>query len=243
MSKRGFDRHMAGFSLVELMVALVLGALITLAAVQLFGANQRAFMTQQNLTRVLDDGQLGLRFLSNDFRLAGYSGGPVSNVPGVLFTGPQGSIDGATHDRITVQYSGTQDCQGSVSTAAVLVTNAYQVNNNAELTCQGSLSAGAPVALLSGVEGFRIQYGIDTDMNGEPGPFRFMGATDAQASGRPIVAVRIGLLLAVESPSLPLGEARTWHVLDRSIVVPADQVLRRTFHTTVMLRNLDWEQI
>jgi type IV pilus assembly protein PilW len=232
-----------GFSLVELVIALLLGSLITLAAVQLFGVNQRTFITQQNLTRVLDDGQLALRFLSHDLRQAGYSGGPVTTLPGVVFGGADGSEDGAVHDRITVQYSGTQDCQGSVSASPVQVVNIYQVNAAGELTCQGSLSGAAPVALLSGVEGFRVQYGIDTTQDGAQGPFRFVGADQASSSGRPIVAIRVGLLLAVSSPSLATGEERSWYVLDREIEVGEDQVLRRAFHTTVMLRNLDWEQI
>ena len=73
-----------GFSIVELMVSLVLGSMLTLAAVQLFGVNQRTFVTQQSLTRVLDDGQLALRFLSDDIRKAGYSGGAVANDDGIV---------------------------------------------------------------------------------------------------------------------------------------------------------------
>ena len=41
-----------GFSLVELMVALLLGTLITAAAVQMFITNQRSFRLQQTMSEV-----------------------------------------------------------------------------------------------------------------------------------------------------------------------------------------------
>ena len=47
-----------GFSLVELMVAMLLGLLITGAALQLFLANQQSFALQQTLSRVQENGQL-----------------------------------------------------------------------------------------------------------------------------------------------------------------------------------------
>ena len=52
-----------GFSLVELMVAMLLGLLITGAALQLFLANQQSFALQQTLSRVQENGQLFVRFL------------------------------------------------------------------------------------------------------------------------------------------------------------------------------------
>ena len=60
-----------GFSLVELMVAMLLGLLITGAALQLFLANQQSFALQQTLSRVQEDGQLFVRYLREDLRRAG----------------------------------------------------------------------------------------------------------------------------------------------------------------------------
>lgn len=235
-------KSLYGFSIVELMVSLVLGSMLTLAAVQLFGVNQRTFITQQSLTRVLDDGQLVLRFLSDDIRKAGYSGGAVANDDGIAFAGLGGSADGNPFDRIRVSYVGTQDCQGSVSAAPVPLTNTYFVNNAGELRCDGSLGGG-DVVLLDGVEGFRVQYGVDTVQDEVAGPFRFVGADIASGLARPVVAVRVGLLLGSASPALPQNAARSWQLFDRQINTGADNVTRRPFFTTVMIRNLNWETL
>lgn len=232
----------AGFSLAELLIAMLLGSLIVLASMQLLTTNQRTFATQMAITRVQEDGQLSLRFLTNNLRVAGYSGGATATAPGVLF-GPGLSQDGAVNDRLALVSVGVSDCQGSISPTPVSVTNIYSVNGNGELVCDGSLTAGAPTAILPGVEGFRVQYGVDTADDDVLGPFRFVGAGSVVGLGRPVIAVRIAVLLATESASLPEGDAKTWHVLDREIDAGKDQVLRRVFSTTVMLRNVDWEQI
>ena len=233
---------MAGFSLAELLIAMLLGSLIVLASIQLLTTNQRTFATQMAVTRIQEDGQLSLRFLTNDLRMAGYSGTAKPDTSGIQF-GPGLSQEGADNDTLAVTHVGLSDCQGSVSASPVSITNVYSVNAGNELVCDGSLTAGAATAILPDVEGFRVLYGIDTAGDGAAGPFRFVGATAAAALARPVVAVRFAVLLTTESSSLPEGDAKTWYVFDREVDADADNVLRRVFSTTVMLRNVDWEQI
>ncbi|MCH8544756.1 MAG: PilW family protein [Alcanivorax sp.] len=231
-----------GYSIVELMIAMLLGALVVAAATQLFSANQQLFTTQQAVSRIMDDGQLVMRFLGADIRKAGYSGGAVSNLDGVAFGGG-GSTESAPNDRLRVRYLGTRDCQGSESPGGpVEITNTYSVNGNRELVCNGSLSS-APVALVSGVEAFRVHYVLDTARDGLQGPFSFVGANAAELSGDPILGVRIGLLMAVPGEGLGLNEPRTWRVLDRNVETGADRVVRRFFSTTIMFRNMNWEAL
>jgi type IV pilus assembly protein PilW len=229
-----------GFSLVELMVAVTLGSLIVLAAVQLLVVNQRTFLTQQNTSRLLDDGQLVLRFMANDLRQAGASIDGVP-VPAPVPFGAGLSASVGALDRLAIRYRGTQDCQGSEVAAPVTITNVYRVTGG-QLRCGGSLTAGE-VTLVNGVEGFKVLYGLDRVKDEFPGPFSYVNASTAQASGRPIVALRIGLLLSVDSPSLPVGTASTWRLYNTNINRPADTRMRRAFYTTVMLRNVDWEEI
>ncbi|PKM21301.1 MAG: hypothetical protein CVV10_10060, partial [Gammaproteobacteria bacterium HGW-Gammaproteobacteria-14] len=83
-----------GFSLVELLVAITLGSLIVIAAIQLLAVNQRTFLTQQNTSRLLDDGQLVLRFMANDLRQAGASEDGVAVVDPVVFGAGQSATGG-----------------------------------------------------------------------------------------------------------------------------------------------------
>src|SRR5690606_40085131 len=105
---------MAGFSLAELLIAMLLGSLIVLASIQLLTTNQRTFATQMAVTRIQEDGQLSLRFLTNNLRVAGYSGGATATSPGVLF-GPGLSQDGAVNDRLELVSVGVSDRHGSIS--------------------------------------------------------------------------------------------------------------------------------
>ncbi|MCK0538497.1 PilW family protein [Alcanivorax quisquiliarum] len=235
-------QNQRGLTLIELMIAMLLSALVILAATQLFTTNQQLFMTQQIASRVMDDGQLVLRFIGSDMRQAGYSGGALPSYSGVVFGGAGGSDDGDPSDQVAVRFNGNQDCQGTVSPTSVTITNLYFVNGNGELMCDGSLSAD-PVALVEGVEAMRVMYGLDMAGDGEIGPIRFMDATAAQGVSRPVVAIRLAILMAEESNALPVNEERTWHVLDREITTGKDQVLRRIFTSTFMLRSMDWEQI
>lgn len=61
-----------GLTLVELMIALVLGLLITAAAVHLFFTGQMGFTMQKGMSEVQDNGNFGLRFLTYEIRKANY---------------------------------------------------------------------------------------------------------------------------------------------------------------------------
>ena len=59
-----------GFTLIELMVAMIIGLILTLAALQLFLTNQRTFALQQALAELHEDGQMITRYMTADIRQA-----------------------------------------------------------------------------------------------------------------------------------------------------------------------------
>lgn len=62
----------AGFTLIELMVAIVLGLLIAAAAMQLFLGGSMSYRLQQNVAEVQDGGIFGLDFMTQQVQLANY---------------------------------------------------------------------------------------------------------------------------------------------------------------------------
>ncbi|WVM89580.1 prepilin-type N-terminal cleavage/methylation domain-containing protein [Halopseudomonas pachastrellae] len=60
-----------GLTLVELMIALLLGLLLSFAAIQLLVSNQRTFSLQDAVTGVNEDGQTVLRYIAADIRKLG----------------------------------------------------------------------------------------------------------------------------------------------------------------------------
>lgn len=64
----------AGFSMVELMVALVLGLFVTTAVLQTFVGAKQAYEFQQEFSRIQENGRFAMGFLSRDIRGADYWG-------------------------------------------------------------------------------------------------------------------------------------------------------------------------
>jgi type IV pilus assembly protein PilW len=63
-----------GFSLIELMVALVIALIITIGVVQIFSANRASYQLDEALARAQENGRFAMEFLSQEIRVAGYLG-------------------------------------------------------------------------------------------------------------------------------------------------------------------------
>lgn len=84
IAKRGYA---AGFSLVELMVAVTLGLIILAAVAQIFVTSRNTYVHEEGLARVQEGGRFSMEFLATDIRMAGYKGcnsdsstGSVNNI-------------------------------------------------------------------------------------------------------------------------------------------------------------------
>lgn len=63
-----------GVSLIELMVALLIGFLLALGIVQIFGASRTTYQVQEGLSRVQESGRFAVQFLERQLRMVGYMG-------------------------------------------------------------------------------------------------------------------------------------------------------------------------
>jgi type IV pilus assembly protein PilW len=159
--------HQRAFTIVELMISLTIGLLVSLAAVNLLITNQKTFNVQKGLGDVGDNGRFALEFVAQQIRQAGYT--PIDNTLPVLpqiivattdmpdavaavlskddqvalaapSAGKQGGID--LSDRLTIQYYTpieTRDCEGDTVPA-----NQYVV---ARLFLRADAAAGTGSAL------------------------------------------------------------------------------------------------
>lgn len=261
-------RSQAGLTLVELMVALVLGLLLSLAAIQLLLTNQRTFSVQDAVTSVNQDGQMVLRYIAADVRNAGRGSQiegfvqPVvlnlsaNNAEGeaVSFQSTDGGSGG--NDTLVVSYLATSACQGADLTAGgatpegEIIVNSYSVIDGS-LWCSSLRQVGSSfqalspeaVELISGVESFQVLYGVDGNLNNEIGATKYVKAS-ALAAADSVVAIRLGLLLRTNDTSLPVpAGSQTLTVLDQSVTTPSDRSVRRVFTTTAQVRNVSWDGI
>ncbi|NIJ91973.1 type IV pilus assembly protein PilW [Xanthomonas campestris] len=69
-SKRAF----AGISLIEMMIAMVIGLVLMLGVIQIFSASRTASMLAEGSARAQENGRFALEFLQRDIRMAGHFG-------------------------------------------------------------------------------------------------------------------------------------------------------------------------
>ncbi|RKZ48385.1 MAG: hypothetical protein DRQ58_04580 [Gammaproteobacteria bacterium] len=159
----------------------------------------------------------------------------------------------AGSDTITVIYQGNtdgfvRDCLGNVVPVGVNVQNTFRVNTTAggvvgatagsvgQLECVTTNGGTVTTsALIDGVEGFQIQYGIDTDNDQAVNSYV---SADNITDTDDVISVRITLLLMSNADRLAVVAANnTYNLLDFSFTEPGDERLRRRFSTTINMRN------
>jgi type IV pilus assembly protein PilW len=67
-------RRTRGLSLIELMIALVIGTILVLGLVQVFAASRAAYQLSEGIARVQENARFALDFLQRDIRMAGHFG-------------------------------------------------------------------------------------------------------------------------------------------------------------------------
>jgi type IV pilus assembly protein PilW len=85
--------HCRGFSMVELMIALVITLILLAGIGQIFLSSKKSFVIQNNLARIQENGRYAMDVLVSDLRRAGYWGG---NADINTITGSEGINPAAT---------------------------------------------------------------------------------------------------------------------------------------------------
>ncbi|MGH8460239.1 MAG: PilW family protein [Stenotrophobium sp.] len=245
----------AGLTLIETMIAMVIGLLIVAGIGEVFMAGRASYNVQQRLGDLQDNGRFALMFLERDIRHAAY---PKTNETMDVFSTASAkplTMDGGGNksDRISVSYEKTptlsNDCLGQ-SVVGDLIVNTYFVDVSktradgqlyGRLMCRGNGNAQSQ-PLVDGIENLQVLYGEDTDSEGAAGhgyPNRYVRA-DEVADWSRVVAVRVAVLAS--SIDTVIGDdpadRRRFRLLDAPAMdaLPS-RVRAQVFTTTVMIRN------
>ena len=70
----GIARRMLGVTLIELLIALLIGTILVLGLVQVFSASRTAYQLSQGIARNQESSRFAIDFLSRDLRMAGHAG-------------------------------------------------------------------------------------------------------------------------------------------------------------------------
>jgi type IV pilus assembly protein PilW len=243
----GMSRQ-AGVSVIELLVGLTVGAIISVAALSSFSSTRSASATVSDSTRLYQDAALVFRKIGHHLRQTGaqqlndvnggrvefnaaFSGYGTSLAPQALL-----GIDGNNNSPDVLQLShdleptlNAMDCLGQAGSPATGIRNRFELVNGS-LRCTGSgNAAGGP--LIEGVEDFQVRYGVRTGDN-----LQYFDADPAwgTANWNSVETVMVCLILAGQvggHSGLP-----TLGCDNQSIA--NDGRIRRTFVRVFSIRNI-----
>jgi type IV pilus assembly protein PilW len=262
-SRRGPGR-MHGFSLIELMIAMTIGLVISLVVGQLFLGSRAAFTSTDNLSRVQENSRYALSVVSRELRSASYRSDPrvprptaypVATTPSL--TGVDGG--GTASDQITVRFQGSgttttadgtmQDCVGNRIVYGTVVVNTFLIqndpNNNNEPTLfcntldpSNACVAATCFALVPGVENMQILYGEDT--GAQPFTTNPDGSIDrwvgagSVSNWDNVLSVRISLLLRTDDRVGQTKDTRAYAMSGTSVSAPGNDTRLRRVYTSVI---------
>lgn len=260
-------RRQQGMTLIELMIALVLGLFVIAGVIQVFMSGRASYRVQEGLGRLQESARFADYYLGRVLRNAGRPRvfGAVNGTPGGFFmpidNRPDDSNLPATRDGenggpdvITVMYRSDTNCLGNTTEYGAQVMLDFNGDRYAKdqfmlsgdsppsLICRGLGANGLPMPgntqpLVGGVDDFQVLYGIDRDGSGQANSYE-NASNVLDDEWMNIVSLRFAVLVSSESPAKTTDDKEPFAVLDGPLRGPyTDGRIRQVVESTVDLRN------
>ncbi len=226
-------RKQAGLSMVELMIAMVLGLIVLGSVVNMFLSSSQTYRLQDAMSRTQEAGRFAMMFMLQDLRDAGFQDVlPLANLRSLDVIAVRGYAKGASGLPADVKSSVTSEVisipqhQGLSSTGVVSYYVAPDAGGNSSLFRNGN-------AVVEGIQDMMFEYGEDTSGDRQADAYVAPGAVTNWAN---VVAVRLHVL-AVAGDANVVDAAQATLAAPFASVSTSDKRLYRAFHNTVALRN------
>jgi len=215
----------SGYSLVELMIALVLGLIVISAVFNTYLGSTRSSRFTDGVQQMQENGRFGITTLQRGIRLAGYSELGDVDPFDIANSGPS---------KIVVRSQQALDCNGeSTATTGGIAVNTYEhVPADDTIICTGNVG-NTRMPIVEGVEAMNILWGIDTDDNKVPERYVPYGAG---IDSLEVIALRVALLVSSGEP-IRSRASEEKHVLFNTEITTNDKIARNVFTSTILLRN------
>jgi type IV pilus assembly protein PilW len=242
----------AGFSLVELMVALVVSLLLLAGVLQILLSNRSSFSFQRDMAALQENARLTTFVVENVVAHAGYR---VELDRNDLFDasdnfGEDAFVAGSNNedndnDTLRVRFQATDGhdgCTGPDADVSEVATSTLKmadlelyVNDDNTLLCRDD-SAGAnpvPQPIVEHVVRFNVSYGLDTDEDGSVETY----ADSVAGNADEVVSLRIQLLLESEDLITPTAIDHEFTFADGSPFTRSNRHAYQLVDQVVALRN------
>jgi len=244
-------RHLqTGLTLIELVIAVALSALLIFGLVQIVSAAGASSRLQDNQAQLQENARLAIQTLSKTVQQTGFNPQPWNDDFEELGFSGDTLDDVSTHsDRLAVRSWSDLNCfdnrnpamDSDGAPAFFIRESVFDLNGDRNLThlCRYGPSLSDLTTqirrqgFVPGIEAFQVLYGQDSDRDGHIESWVRAGHWSDPAE---VLGVKFGLLLSGEDAvAEPL--ARDFVVLDSVIRKRADGKLRKVVQFTAALRG------
>jgi type IV pilus assembly protein PilW len=214
MTTRSLKRQ-SGLTLIELMVAMTLGMILTIAIGQIFMSSRFTHTSTNENARMQENARFALALLERELRMAGFvrnssTGSYTVAAPAIAVAEGTGLN---SSDEVTVRYFGSDgtvvgtadntviNCIGEAAALNQAVVDTFYIaagsTGEPSLFCRSVRPSDTTITttteLLNGIESLQILVGEDT--SNDKGVDRYLGPADASLNMSNAVAVKISLLI------------------------------------------------
>jgi type IV pilus assembly protein PilW len=226
---RPAPQRQRGFTLIELMIAILIGLFLIGGLLMMVQSTRSTFATQTQLAQLQDNERLVMTFMAEIIESAGYFPNPNLNInttvmPVTPTFATAGQAVYGTHvsaaapgDKVWVRYGAgfpsdnIFNCLGTNNTSGAIDTfvNKFWVNNananNPVLTCtfNSNVTALVDVPLVNGVTNLQIQYGIKRNLTDTGSCADTYLTADLMAAGDWSSVCTVKLTVTFTNPIIP----------------------------------------
>lgn len=222
-------RENHGFTIIEVMVAMVISLVLLLGVINIFMASNTSHTLQNGVARLQENARFALDIMARSISMAGLQTNPA-------FAAAPDTTDGGgnAHDRISVNYTSPTDCLGNPAAGGIATDSFYlqddPVTNISNLYCNNQ-------PLVEGIESMQILYGQDNNADGIADSYVAADqVSDWGSSSGGITSIRIAILASTVDDA-DVTDNQTYQVLNAQAGPFNDNMMRRVFTRTVLLRN------
>lgn len=244
-----------GLSLVELLIAMTLGLILTTGALQMLLASRELNRATESLSKIQENGRFALSFITDNVQMVSYQTEELTALQDQVFMTTDCMGDGnnctfngtgTASDRIAAVQNPPNDidCLGNSVDADDIIANVFflaTTDNVSSLHCRGFnlstdswISASQP--LVSGIDNMQILYGINND-SASKRTTKWYAKAGEFTDWTSVNSVRISVL-ASNGDAVGASEkkSRTFKIEGADLSFD-DKHERRRFSTTINLNN------